>query len=233
MSHTLIELTNRINAHPAPLLFLDTCTILDLIRVPYREELHPNMIGAAKRLLSKTASQPPQLWVVVADQVETEWQRHQSEETDKLNKNIKDCQDKLTRFSHVLQQVLATTYPIDLTQFSLETHLLDLSKKILDVSLKIAEEKYLRYRGYDRVHACLAPAKRGKGEQEDCVIIEHYLEVCQSLRNTGFSQPVIFVSSNVKDYGKPPSKIRPPLDTQFSNLDIQFVTKLDWAMSLI
>lgn len=211
MSHTLIELTNQINAHPTPLLFLDTCAILDLIRVPYRDGLPLDMIDATKRLLLKATSQPPQLWVVVADQVETEWRKHQTKASEDLRKEIEDCQAKLTRFSKVIQKVLSTTCLTHLTQFSLETHLANLSKDVLDVSLKIAEDKNLEGRVLARVRACLAPAKKGKGEVEDCVIIEHYLEVCQRLRDTGCSQPVIFVSSNVNDYGKP-SSIRSPLD---------------------
>jgi len=233
MSHTLIELTNQINAHPTPLLFLDTCAILDLIRVPYRDGLPLDMIDATKRLLLKAISQPPQLWVVIADQVEKEWQDHERRVSDELKVEIDKCQDKLTRFSDVLQLLLSTTYPTHLTQFSLETHLANLSKEVLEVSLKISQDNELVTKAWQRVQDGLAPAAKGKEEMTDCVIIEHYLEVCQRLRNTGFSQPIIFVSSNVTDYGNPPKSIRPPLDTQFSNLGIKFVTRLNWAMSLI
>jgi len=225
-----MPLTNRINTHPAPLLFLDTCAILDLIRFPYRNKQLPNLINATNKLLSKATPQPPQLWVVIADQVEKEWHDNKKEVSDELKEEIEKCQRELTIFSDILQQTLLTT---NLTNFSLEDDFVNLSKRVLDVSLKIIEDDGLVNKAWQRVKAGEAPAKKGKQEMKDCVIIEHYLEVCQQLRTTGFSQPVIFVSSNVKDYGEPPNRIRSPLDTQFRTYGIQFVTDLDLAMSLI
>jgi len=235
-SLTLLDLTHQISAQPAPLLLLDTCAILDILRVPFRDHLDPKIIEATKMLISRAITPPPHhLWVVISDLVEMEWQSNWEGVSKELNKDIERCQRHFTRISDVLQNfwsTAVTTGHPDLTSFPLETHLGNLGKSVLNVSLKIVEDPNCVNRAFQRLKLYQAPASKGKGEMKDCTIVEHYLECCQRLKAVGFSHQVILVSSNVTDYGEP-NALRPPLDTQFSQQGIQLVTNLSWAMSLI
>jgi len=51
------ELCVAIVTKPAPVLFLDTCTILEVIRAPYRESIAVDEITVAKKLI-QLADQP-------------------------------------------------------------------------------------------------------------------------------------------------------------------------------
>jgi len=44
---------------------------------------------------------------------------------------------------------------------------------------------------------------------KDCVIIEAYLETAHQLRAAGFSKPVVFASSNTKEYFEPNTRHLP------------------------
>ncbi len=64
---TLSEITKLCEANPAPLLLLDTCTFLDIIRVPYRENIQVNIIKAAMALISRSQSKvPDHIWLYLA-----------------------------------------------------------------------------------------------------------------------------------------------------------------------
>jgi hypothetical protein len=231
---TLSEITNQINTNPAPLLLVDTCTFLDVIRVPYRENIQINMIDTTMTLISRAKLNPPSLWLVSCDIVKAEWESNANEVCNELKMHISKYQQSGVRLGKILEKALPgiTYYQPDLVTFSLEQHLYNLSKNLLEASLKIADDDDCLVRATKRVRMNQAPASKSKSEPKDCMIIEHYLALCQGLRNSGFSKKCIFVSSNVNDYGKP-HNIHQPLDTQFNNLGIDFVTDLSWAMSMI
>lgn len=44
---------------------------------------------------------------------------------------------------------------------------------------------------------------------KDCVIVEAYLEVAQHLRAAGLDKPIVFTSSNTKEYFEPNTRHLP------------------------
>ena len=76
MAENLLGVVNRILAAPAPVLCLDTCALLDIIRVPARfheNKISVNIITAAFELISKASTNPPDLWILILELVEKEW----------------------------------------------------------------------------------------------------------------------------------------------------------------
>lgn len=63
-----ILLSRVVNA-PAPIIFLDTCSILDIIRCGFRENIDSQEIMASRRLISVRDG----LWLVTCQTVEMEW----------------------------------------------------------------------------------------------------------------------------------------------------------------
>jgi hypothetical protein len=61
----------------APVLLLDTCSLLDLMRDPTRETFNAEQVQAAHHLLVKAESRPPKLWIPIAGQVLAERHEHQ------------------------------------------------------------------------------------------------------------------------------------------------------------
>lgn len=79
-----------------------------------------------------------------------------------------------------------------------------------------------------RLAAGIKPAKRGSSNLGDRLITEQLLELARQLRGGGFTKDILFISSNAKDYGV--STPKPPLDLQFSSLQIDFYQNVEAAM---
>jgi hypothetical protein len=71
------EVVRRIMTAQAPVLLLDTRSLLDLMRDPTRETFTAEQVQAAHHLLVKAESRPPKLWIPIAGQVLAERHEHQ------------------------------------------------------------------------------------------------------------------------------------------------------------
>jgi len=67
------EVCAVITAKPAPVLFLDTCTILDVLRAPCRESIAVEEISAAMALIKLNGQHTPGVWLVTNETVHGEW----------------------------------------------------------------------------------------------------------------------------------------------------------------
>lgn len=73
-------IAGRLTAMPAPVVLLDTCAILDIVRASYRKDASRWIIPAAKHLHYLASCIPQRIWVVVTSQVIREFARHKTEE---------------------------------------------------------------------------------------------------------------------------------------------------------
>jgi hypothetical protein len=168
---TLLDITNKINANPAPLLLLDTCTFLDIIRVPNRNNIQVNVVEAAMTLIARAKSKSPKdIWLVICDIVREEWDSNAGEVRNELKTYI--YKHHGTRFGEILEKTLPGVIysQPNLTTFSLEQHLYNLSKNLLEASLKIADDDNCLVRATKRVRMNQAPASNSKSEPKDCMI---------------------------------------------------------------
>ena len=63
-------------AQPSPALFLDTASILDILRVPFRKELQVDIIESAASFVDDALADPRRVWLVTSDNVIQELGRH-------------------------------------------------------------------------------------------------------------------------------------------------------------
>jgi hypothetical protein len=239
MAENLLCVVNRILATPAPVLCLDTCALLDIIRVPIRfreDKISVNVITAAFNLIAKASTDKPDLWILILDLVEKEWLDNATYVHTDIEKHLNHLHYGLNHFSKVLDIVGTDTafYQTDLRSLNLEKKLYSLSEKLLKTAIIIENDDNCKIKAMDRVSINVAPAgsKQGKNEAKDCMIIEHYLCLCKELRNQAFSEKCLFVSSNTQDYGHP-QRLRSPLDVQFANVNLIFARDLAMANASI
>ena len=227
MPDSLERLARNILANRAPVLLLDTCAIIDIIRSPIRAT-KGDLLGAAHRLLAHAEASPRRLWIVVNEQVAHEWR-------DNASNVAGEVRAEISRTETAARGLLASAREIApgqrMSDFSLggldlENLLLARGKSLLDSASTIADDDICRQRAEGRMRKRLAPSS-----YKDCHIIEHFLELGGRLRKVGFSDPVIFVSSNTNDYGKSPGD--PPLDDEFRAVNCQFVTNIAQAESIL
>ena len=62
---------------------------------------------------------------------------------------------------------------------------------------------------------------------KDCVILETYLEYIRKLRDDGIKTPVVFVSSNTRDYaGTRGAVVRDDIKSEFDELGLEYAPNL-------
>ncbi len=214
--NTIAQLVAGISAAPAPVVFLDTCAILDVARAPARAQ--PDAVTAAEILISLVAQTPPKVHLLVADIVATEWKD-----------NIISARDELTKalfvFEYVAKVIGTTgivTYPTAPPALTgLPADLEARSRALLTACRAINRDVGAANAALDRVVAKRRPSH--KKEVKDSYILEHCLVVARELGGTTFQKRMLFVSSNTKDFADPSSTaVHTDLASDFATAGLGF-----------
>ncbi len=76
MALSIEAAVQKIRENPQPVIYIDTCVLLDLLRILPRDNLQPSWVSAAKECAQRTEQY--RLHLVVMDIVRTEWDRNVS-----------------------------------------------------------------------------------------------------------------------------------------------------------
>ncbi len=220
----------QLRADNRPVLFLDTCILLDIIRATYRC-LGTGYVQRAVELRTLLTSDPPQCALVVASMVPTEWSDNAPKIGDEVRSHLMKIQDQAVHF-HDACATLGITLPFGRPLYSgvgLAESLYNLSKALLTGSVCLDRDAECESRGVGRVVAKKPPSKQG-GEVKDCVIVEECLELTRRLRANGFTRKCVFCTSNINDYGDPGGALHPILAAEFAAVNLTFTANLPWAV---
>lgn len=211
-----------------PVLFLDTCILLDVIRAPQRSL--KDCVKQATRLRALLTVTPSACSLVIASVVENEWSNHATNTRDELRKHLLKLQEQTEQFHEACNALgISLGYgPPAYAVADLHTHLFDLSKDILSRGFRLDRDGECSARAVDRVNANLPPSRQG-GQMKDCVIVEECLELARRLRANGFVRKCVFCTSNTKDFGTPHTE----LATDFASVNLYFTTNLPWAIHVL
>ena len=235
---TILNAVNSITASNAPVLFLDTCAILDVIRAPQRKEIQNKVVSAANEIISKTLIDPKQLWIVATVMVKDEFNQNFQEVEYKLMQHIK----KVNQDIEDLQWMANCLFPLSevnslvFAEMEIPNMLRQIAEKLLNHALIIPEDEennYIFKRSQKRIVDKKRPSQKGWEQYKDCAIIENYLEVSKQLRNRGFQEKCVFVSSNKKDFCDTGTNIHPDLNTEFKEVGLEYAADIAWANHLI
>jgi hypothetical protein len=214
-----------------PVLFLDTCELLHIIRAIKREECS-RYPAEAVRLRAALQATPPTCRLVLSHLTRREWE-------DNHPAALKESRDHLTTLYnysaayHDVREALAHPIPFaraDYLNSGVAEALLDLSKGLLDAAIEIDREEGCLSRAMDRVLSKIPPSRKG-GEFKDCAILEHCLAVCRELRAGQFARKLIFCTSNVKDYCEAKPLLHPELAAEFAPINLTYKPNLVGAVS--
>jgi hypothetical protein len=227
---SLTDTSTRIAATGVPVLFLDTCSILDVIRAPVRGLA--GCIEAASELVGLATAAPPRCSPVVGSFVPVEWGTHAQGVLDELTKHL-DKMDQQAGHFYALRAHLGIALGFGRPRYEpsgLGGRLLDLSRHLHQAAAVLDPHPDTMSRAYDRVIAKRRPCRKG-GELKDCTIFEECLEVCRQIQVGGFARKLIFCSSNTDDYCAPGMAPHPEIATDCSAVGLLFTTNLPWAVA--
>lgn len=90
-----------INLAVAPVVFLDTCVLLDVVRAPLRNAA--GNVGAATEVLTGANRNPPTIYPVIACPTPTEWGAH-------IDDAVQDCEKAVNSVSAVSASCASPVY---------------------------------------------------------------------------------------------------------------------------
>lgn len=214
----------------APVFLIDTCALLDIIRVPSRQSQKMSHLEGAKEILQKMASNS--ISTIVTTTIEREYSDHISAVSIELERHISKLVASNERLINAMESVnLKYEFNIlNMDNIKLSDSLKAIADGLLKDSIIIDRDDECIGNAHTRVERYNAPSQRGKSESKDCVIVEHFLKLSGQLRNSGFTEKMVFITSNSQDYGSAP-KFKPPLDQEFDNLNVFYANNFKWALS--
>ncbi len=185
----------QINLAPAPVVFLDTCVLLDIVRAPLRDAAAN--VQAATELLTGATKVPPTIYSVIACPTPTEWAAH-------IDEAIQECEKAVKSVSAVSDSCafvgLTALGPIPPDLPTLPDKLRELSENLLGAAILLDKEADALARAIDRLIGGRKPARPGGQGGKDAVILEHAVSLVDALLPGGFVLRRLFVSSNTGDF---------------------------------
>jgi hypothetical protein len=224
---TIIEVADRLTAIDLPVLFLDTCIFLDIIRAIKRRYDH--CVEAASGLHRALTVAPAQCSLVVSHLVRHEWAAHEHELVGEASRHLVEIEGQSAQF-HDACAVLGISPGFPRANYAghaLADQLRDLSRDILDAGIEVESDNECSGRAINRVIHNVPPSKKG-GEAKDCTILEEYLAVCGILQAASFTEKLVFCTSNTKDYGGI-GGLHPQLAADFAAVGLRFTSNLPWG----
>jgi hypothetical protein len=185
----------RIKLAVAPVVILDTCVLLDVVRAPLRNAA--GNVEAATEVLAGARRNPPTVYPVIACPTPTEWDDH-------IDEAVQDCENAVNSVGAVSASCafvgLPALAPLPAGLATLPDRLKALSRNLLDASILLDKDGAALSRAIDRIINGLKPARKGGQGAKDAAILEHAVSLIDALLVGGFAERRVFVSSNTGDF---------------------------------
>jgi hypothetical protein len=225
---------DRIATAGLPVLCIDTCSLLDIIRDPYRDTSLPHNAVSALALLQMMES-GTSVVSLLADQVRLELATHMQGIVDEAIRGLGKLREHIERVDGL---VSAFSPPVQTDIRHWDTHVAkatEVLQRWIGASVVAPQSPDVPMRAYSRVMHARAPARKGKDSLADCVILETYIEAATELRRRGMTTPIVLLSSNVQDYAAPPGRSMLHLDLQseFDRIGMAYATGYGMAKSFL
>lgn len=189
---------DRIAAAGLPVLCIDTCSLLDIIRDPSRETALPHNAAAAMAIVQMMESGSA-VTCLLADQVRQELATHQQSVTDEATRGMQKICESIKRVDGL---VSAFSPPVRTDIRHWRNHVANASallQRWIGSCVAAPESSEVKMRACNRALQARAPARKGKDSLADCVVLETYIEAAAQLRQRGMKTPIVLLSSNVQD----------------------------------
>jgi len=243
IAQTLVAAAGNLVASPRPLLFLDTCDLVNLLQVV--TTISVSELRAVNRLLAALAANPQRCQPVVTYVTAIEF----TQKTNPINPvYLQDSMGKrmppdevtyqlglidaqLRRLHQVRQELgLPLPAPTVYAGLGLLADLQTTSEMLLDVCWALEREQACVNAAVQRVFDRTRPSH--KREVKDSIHLEHCLELARRVRVNGFVEEIIFASANKNDYG-PAVAQQPHADLQpdFAAVQMSYYDSLGAAIA--
>ena len=199
MSITQLEIGDAVNeiiSKPTPILFIDTCVLLDLMRLPFRQKKPTTAkayLNSAEKAVQLTKDK--KLKIVVLPLIQKEFEHNFPKTKNELSRHIKDTISRMEVLKSLHSSGLGRLVIPDWLSLETESTLERICHELLSLGIHVKENKDINSKATERVLNNIPPS--AKGVIQDCIIYEHCLEISSLLRNQEFTEKIIFFSRQI------------------------------------
>jgi hypothetical protein len=214
-------------ARGAPVLCIDTCSLLDIMRDPTRDEMKPHERKAAIDLLDPL--EKGDLVCLIAEQVDREFNEHAPTVQDEAMTAIRKLRERVERVNQI-HNTLLPAISISLTHLeALVAPTLQIVQRWRNASVLVPRTTDALTRAMERVNRNVSPARKGKDSVKDCLVLESYLGAMADLRSAGLPANAVFLSSNRKEYLGETNVLKTDLQPDFAQTNMAYATNMGQA----
>ena len=187
-------------ADPKPILFWDTCGMLEYIRFIYRYNNGVATLNAMLDIASKINNN--EIYSVTSELAAIEW----DDNVDIVENDMQINLEKTTEYHSLAVETINRLYGFTYTSIDLTAY--RLKEMLRDISLNMAEHThYLLFEDIteatmERVATKTPPAHKKGGEIKDCAMWESMMHLCEQINKVmpGGSPNKVFYTVNVADF---------------------------------
>ncbi len=212
----------RIKSSASPILLLDTCTLLDVIRDVTRATNEERNAIAGLQLLNHAEAN--RLHVLIAEQVKNEYGDNYLPTKEAAEAALKKFRDQSERIDRLSAAYGSAPPPVSKHLDGHVGRTDAVLQRWMTVARVVTPSAAVSGRAFHRIQNAIAPSTKGKESAKDCVVFETYLELMSELRADSVTVRATFASSNVNDY-RPGGAVAPALTNDL------VAVKLDYASS--
>lgn len=215
-----------------PIVFWDTCALLNIIRFIYREDgADPQFIDKVIEVFDKIKNDD--VFSVSCEINISEW-------NDNIDKTLSDFSNNLNLTTNYHKNAINVINVLKGTTKVSESLILDkLDSELQNIALSIIRRtKFLKidseisFNALRRVEQKDPPAQR-KNEFKDCTIWETMLELNRKLNSCSLNQKRIFYTINTEDFCDKKGPFLPKLSSEAITLGFECATKLEDILNFL
>ncbi len=232
MLTSFAEARTLITDSPAPVLFIDTCIFLDIVRAPVRDEIPADTAKYTQELRARSCESPVSRWLVTSEVASTEWDDNITSVKLDLERGILKLEAQRNHFLSAAQATTNVKYQYGHSErgLNLSSPLKMASRAFLSDCLIVPQSQDHSLRAVTRMSKNLPPSRRGNSSVKDCLIFEMFLEFCRDFRAAGMTDKLVFVSSNTRDFG---SSNEDGVQIELNDLGAEFTVNLPMAVAAL
>lgn len=216
-----------------PVLCLDTCSFLDVVRDITRETVTESNVNAGLLLLTK-AEGKNDFFVLIAQQVVNELSDNEQSVLSESQKSLEKFKSQTLRINAVAT-IFGSTGKVDVSH--LDDHIIraqSILSRWKNVAHLVLSSQDITAKAFSRVMQPRTPSRKGKESMKDCVVIETYLNIAEKLRALGMTSPIVFASSNTNDYyASNTGALASDISADFKEYDIEYAPNFGAAKHLL
>jgi len=226
---SVAEAVRSIVASQTPVLFLDTCALLDIVRLPFRARStgdSENLLTAAISILDK--AREDQLSLVIPPPVPIELQNNLSSVEQEARNAVEELRLRYNVLTSIQKAAGKPASSLVIEADGIITFLKDLTTQLIVSSTELSRDDELDNRILTRIANNRPPSS--KGAVNDCIVYEHTLQLMRNIRDAGHRQSLVFLTSNTNDYciSRAPKE---PIRAELDSVDARLCTTWNWALN--